>query len=283
MAADLIAMLEQLLGSNEVLSRIGSLIGLSPERSRRHRRCGAGDSGRPGQLGTKARRPRSTRCRSPQPGSRRARQSGAMLGSGRQNSLIDSGSSLLTSLLGDSKVGALSGAIAKFAGLNQGSATSLLRLSYWARWDASSGRRAWTPRVWRACSMTRRRHRSGLAGRLGERARLDRVARRHCRSAGRGREHDRPSGPGRGCAHCERRALHHGRQHGHPAPKHLGWRLLAALAHRSPAAGAVGLAGLAVPAPGSSGGGGGRARRRPPRSVSRRRTWSWTTSISVRK
>jgi Bacterial protein of unknown function (DUF937) len=49
-----------------------------------------------------------------------------MLGSGRQNSLIDSGSSLLTSLLGDSKVGALSGAIAKFAGLNQASATSLL-------------------------------------------------------------------------------------------------------------------------------------------------------------
>ena len=34
MAANLIALLEQLLGSNEVLSRIGSLIGLSPERSR---------------------------------------------------------------------------------------------------------------------------------------------------------------------------------------------------------------------------------------------------------
>jgi hypothetical protein len=40
--------------------------------------------------------------------------------------VIDSGSSVLTSLFGDSKVGALSGAIARFAGLNQGSASSLL-------------------------------------------------------------------------------------------------------------------------------------------------------------
>jgi hypothetical protein len=34
MAANLIGMLEQLLGSNEVLSRLGSLIGLSPERTK---------------------------------------------------------------------------------------------------------------------------------------------------------------------------------------------------------------------------------------------------------
>ena len=49
-----------------------------------------------------------------------------MLGGGRQGSVLDSGSTLLTSLFGESQVGALSGAISRFAGLNQGSATSLL-------------------------------------------------------------------------------------------------------------------------------------------------------------
>ena len=160
MAANLIALLEQLLGSNEVLSRIGSLIGLSPERSRSA--IGAVVPAILAALVSLVQKPGgrdqlAAAVRNQDPGV--LDNLSAMLGSGRQNSLIDSGSSLLTSLLGDSKVGALSGAIAKFAGLNQGSATSLLgalRLSYWARWDASSGRRAWTPRVWRACSMTRR-------------------------------------------------------------------------------------------------------------------------------
>ena len=127
MAANLIAVLEQLLGSNEVLSRIGSLIGLSPERSRSA--IGAVVPAILAALVSLVQKPGgrdqlAAAVRNQDPGV--LDNLSAMLGSGRQNSLIDSGSSLLTSLLGDSKVGALSGAIAKFAGLNQGSATSLL-------------------------------------------------------------------------------------------------------------------------------------------------------------
>jgi hypothetical protein len=127
MAANLIAVLEQLLGSNEVLSRIGSLIGLSPERSRSV--IGAAVPAILAALVSLAQKPGSrdqlaAAVRNQDPGV--LDNLSATLGSGRQNSLIDSGSSLLTSLLGDSKVGGLSAAIAKFAGVNQGSATSLL-------------------------------------------------------------------------------------------------------------------------------------------------------------
>jgi hypothetical protein len=127
MAANLIAVLEQLLGSNDVLSRIGSLIGLSPERSRSA--IGAVVPAILAALVSLVQKPGgrdqlAAAVRNQDPGV--LDNLSAMLGSGRQNSLVDSGSSLLTSLLGDSKVGALSGAIAKFAGLNQGSATSLL-------------------------------------------------------------------------------------------------------------------------------------------------------------
>ena len=128
MAANLIGVLEQLLGSNEVLSRIGSLIGLSPERTRSA--IGAVVPAILAALVSLVQKPAgrdqlAAAVRNQDPGV--LDNLSAMLGSGRQNSLIDSGSSLLTSLLGDSKVGGLSGAIARFAGLNQGSATSSAR------------------------------------------------------------------------------------------------------------------------------------------------------------
>jgi hypothetical protein len=49
-----------------------------------------------------------------------------MLSGGREKSLVDSGGSLLTSLFGEGQTGSLAGAIGRFAGVNQGSATSLL-------------------------------------------------------------------------------------------------------------------------------------------------------------
>ena len=50
----------------------------------------------------------------------------SMLGSGGQTSFIDKGSQLLSSLLGNRDQNALAGAVAKFAGLGQGGASSLL-------------------------------------------------------------------------------------------------------------------------------------------------------------
>ena len=50
----------------------------------------------------------------------------SMLGSGGQTSFIDKGSQLLSSLLGNRDQNALAGAVAKFAGLGQGPAGSLL-------------------------------------------------------------------------------------------------------------------------------------------------------------
>jgi len=50
----------------------------------------------------------------------------SMLGSGGQTSFVDKGSQLLSSLLGSRDQNALAGAVAKFAGLGQGGASSLL-------------------------------------------------------------------------------------------------------------------------------------------------------------
>ena len=49
-----------------------------------------------------------------------------MLGGGGQQSMIDSGSNVLSSLLGGSQTGALAGALSKFAGMNDGQSKSLL-------------------------------------------------------------------------------------------------------------------------------------------------------------
>ena len=127
MAANLIGMLEQLLGSSEVLSRLGSLIGLSPERTKTA--VGAAVPAILAALVGLVQKPAgrdqlASAVRNQDPGV--LDNLGGALSGGRQTSLINSGTNLLTSLFGESKVGGLSDAIGKFAGLNQGSATSLL-------------------------------------------------------------------------------------------------------------------------------------------------------------
>jgi hypothetical protein len=127
MAMNLVGLVEQLLGSSEVTARISSLLGLSPETTRTATRAAvpailAGLVSLVQKPG--GRDQLAAAVRNQDPGV--LDDLSTMLAGGRQNSLTDSGSSLLTSLLGDGQVAALSGAIARFAGLNQGSATSLL-------------------------------------------------------------------------------------------------------------------------------------------------------------
>ncbi|HEX2478327.1 MAG TPA: DUF937 domain-containing protein [Geminicoccaceae bacterium] len=124
---NLVALIEQWLGSNEVATRLGALVGLSPESTRTAIRAAV-----PAILAalvSQAQRPAgrdqlAAAVRNQDPGVLDTLS--ATLSGGRERSLVDSGSSVLTSLLGGSKVDGLSGAIARFAGLNQGSATSLL-------------------------------------------------------------------------------------------------------------------------------------------------------------
>jgi hypothetical protein len=124
---NLVALIEQWLGSNEVATRLGALVGLSPESTRTAIRAAV-----PAILAalvSLVQRPAgrdqlAAAVRNQDPGV--LDNLSAMLSGGREKSLLDSGSSVLTSLFGGSKVDGLSGAIARFAGLNQGSATSLL-------------------------------------------------------------------------------------------------------------------------------------------------------------
>jgi hypothetical protein len=127
MAANLIGVLEQVLGSNEVLTRLGSLIWLSPERTRI-----AIGGVVPAILAALVGLVQKPEGRDQLAATLRNQDIGVLdnlsgrLSGRREKSLIDSGSNLLTSLFGQSKVGDLAGAIGKFAGLNQGSTTSLL-------------------------------------------------------------------------------------------------------------------------------------------------------------
>jgi hypothetical protein len=127
MAANLMGMLEQLLGSSDVLSRLGSLIGLSPEKTKTA--VGAAVPAILAALVGLVQKPAgrdqlATAVRNQDPGV--LDNLSGMLSGGREKSLIDSGSSVLTSLFGEGQVGSLAGAIGRFAGVNQGSATSLL-------------------------------------------------------------------------------------------------------------------------------------------------------------
>jgi hypothetical protein len=124
---NLVAAIEQWLGSSEVATRLASLLGLSPEATRTAIRAAV-----PAILAAlvslvqrpPGREQLAAAVRNQDPGV--LDNLSGMLGSGRQSSLIDSGSGLLTSLFGESQAGALSGAIGRFAGLDQGSAGSLL-------------------------------------------------------------------------------------------------------------------------------------------------------------
>jgi hypothetical protein len=69
MAANIIGVLEQVLGSNEVLSRLGWLIGLSPERTRPA--IGGRSAGDPGGAGWPC-----AEARGPRPACRDATQTG---------------------------------------------------------------------------------------------------------------------------------------------------------------------------------------------------------------
>jgi Bacterial protein of unknown function (DUF937) len=127
MAANLIGMLEQLLGSSEVLSRLGSLIGLSPERTKTA--VGAAVPAILAALVGLVQKPAgrdqlATAVRNQDPGV--LDNLSGMLSGGREKSLIDSGNNALTSLFGRGQVGGLAGALGRFAGLSEGSATSLL-------------------------------------------------------------------------------------------------------------------------------------------------------------
>jgi hypothetical protein len=127
MAANLIGLLEQLLGSSDVLSKIGSLIGLSPDRTKT-----AIGSAVPAILAALVGLVQKPEGRDQLAATLRNQDPGlldnlsGMLSGGREQSLIESGGSVLTSLFGQSKVDGLAGALGKFAGLNQSSATSLL-------------------------------------------------------------------------------------------------------------------------------------------------------------
>jgi hypothetical protein len=127
MAQNLIDLLERLLGSNDVLSRLGALIGLSPENTRGV--IGAAAPAILAALVGLAQRPdgrdRLAAAVQSQDTSVLDNLAGALSG-GREQSLADSGHSLLGSLLGAGKVDGLAGALARSCGVNQSSAGSLL-------------------------------------------------------------------------------------------------------------------------------------------------------------
>ena len=127
MAVNLVAILERLLGSDEVLSRIGSLIGLSPEQARTAI-GGAVPAILAGLVGV-AQRPEgrdqlAATLRDQDPGP--LDNLSGMLSGDRGTSLVSSGSNTLSSLFGQNKVNGLAGALSKYAGLNEGSTASLL-------------------------------------------------------------------------------------------------------------------------------------------------------------
>jgi hypothetical protein len=127
MAQNLIDLLERLLGSNDVLSRLGALIGLSPENTKGV--IGAAVPALLASLVGLAQRPegrdRLAAAVQSQDTSVLDNVAGVLSG-GREQSLIDSGGGLLTSLFGAGKVDGLASAIGRSCGINQSSAGSLL-------------------------------------------------------------------------------------------------------------------------------------------------------------
>jgi hypothetical protein len=127
MAQNLIDLLERLLGSNDVLSRIGALIGLGPERTKTA--IGAAVPALLAGLVGVAQKPegrsRLAAMAQGQDASLLDNLTGA-LGGGREKSLIDSGKSMLSSLFGQGRLDGLTGAVGRSTGLDQRSAQSLL-------------------------------------------------------------------------------------------------------------------------------------------------------------
>ncbi len=127
MAINLISVITQLLGSSDTLSKLGSVIGLTPDQTK-----SAVSAAAPAILAglvsmvqkPKGRDQLAAAVRDQDPGL--LDNLGAMLSGGQQKSFLEQGTGLLGSLFGQSTLGTLAGAIGKFTGLNQGSSTSLL-------------------------------------------------------------------------------------------------------------------------------------------------------------
>jgi hypothetical protein len=127
MALNLIDLLERLLGSNEVLSRIGALMGLSPEKTRAA--IGAAVPAILAGLVGVAQKPEGRNqlaaLAKAQDTNLLDNVTGALSG-GRENALIDSGRGMLSSLFGQSQFDGLTGAVGRSTGLSQSTAGSLL-------------------------------------------------------------------------------------------------------------------------------------------------------------
>ena len=127
MAQNLIDLLERLLGTNDVLSRLGSLIGLSPGNT--EAAIGAAVpailAGLTGLAQKPEGRDRLAALIQGQDTSVLDNVAGALSG-GREQSLIDSGRGVLASLFGAGNFDGLAGALGRSTGLNRSSAGSLL-------------------------------------------------------------------------------------------------------------------------------------------------------------
>ena len=127
MAQNLINLLEPLLGSNEVLSRIGAQIGLSPGKTEAAVAAAVPAilAGLVGVAQKPEGRDRLAALVQGQDTSVLDNVAGALSG-GREQSLINSGRGVLSSLFGAGKFDGLASAIGRSSGLNQSSAGSLL-------------------------------------------------------------------------------------------------------------------------------------------------------------
>jgi hypothetical protein len=127
MAQNLIDLLERLLGSNEVLSKIGALIGLSPGKA--EAAIGAAVpailAGLVGVAQKPEGRDRLAALVEGQDTGLLDDVTGALSG-GREQSLIDSGKGMLSTLFGQGNLDGLAGALGRSTGLDRGSAGSLL-------------------------------------------------------------------------------------------------------------------------------------------------------------
>jgi hypothetical protein len=127
MAQNLIDLLERLLGSNDVLSRLGALVGLSPENTKSV--VGAAVPAILAALVGIAQRPegqnRLAAAVQGQDTGLLDNVAGALSG-GRERSLIDAGQGSLSSLLGQGKLEGLASALGRSSGVSQSSAGSLL-------------------------------------------------------------------------------------------------------------------------------------------------------------
>jgi hypothetical protein len=127
MASNLIALLERLLGSGDVLARLGALIGASPEKTKSA--IGAAVPGLLASLVGVAQNPEgrtrlAAQVQNQDPGL--LDNLASTLTGGGETSLINSGSRALSSLFGQDKVEGLTGAISGFTGLDRNSTGPLL-------------------------------------------------------------------------------------------------------------------------------------------------------------